>query len=438
MKRNTLTIVLALAGLIFAAGGRADVITDWNATLSGAIRTAGLLPGAQPRQAAVVQVSVFDAVNGIHRRYEPYFVTQKAPHNANREAAAVQAAYTALSGLFPTQQATFDAQLAASLAGIDASPHSIAVGRAWGQKVALAILDWRSHDGYNLPGTPYFGSTVPGVWRSVPNGGVAALLPQLAVMTPFGMTSPWQFRPGPPLALASARYAADVNEVKAIGSATSAIRTAEQTNVAKLWAAFTTADLNALVRSLIPPDSELVDEARIFALVNIASADGIINVWDAKYAYNFWRPFHAIRLAASAGNPAVIPDPTWTSLVANPNHQEYPSAHATATGAALEMLANLLGEDNTVVVTASGFPTFMTSYSSFTAAALGVQNARVWGGIHYRNSVNVGGRDGIAVADYIFDNFLTPRDHDDNEDDDGHDDDHDGGHGGGHDGGHRF
>jgi hypothetical protein len=426
MKCKTLAIALTLFGVIFAAGSRADVITDWNTTLSGAIRTAGLAPGAQPRQAAVVQAAVFDAVNGIHRKYEPYIVTRRAPEDANQEAAVVQAAYTALLGLFPAQQATFDAQLAVSLAGLHGSPHNIALGRAWGQKVAMAVLDVRSHDGYNATGTPFFGGTAPGVWRSVPNGGVAAILPQLAVMVPFAMTSPSQFRPGPPPALTSAQYAADVNEVQSIGSATSTTRTAEQTNVAKLWAAFSTADFNDLARSLLLPHLKLVDEARILALANIAAADGIVNVFDAKNTYNFWRPFHAIHLANSAGNPAIIQDTTWTSLVPNPNHQEYPSAHATATGAGLQMLSNLLGENNTMVVAAAGFPSFTTSYPSFTDAALGVQNARVWGGIHYRNSVIVGGRDGIAVADYIFANFLTPLD---DEDDNG---DGDNNHGDGH------
>jgi hypothetical protein len=427
MKRNILAIALALAGLTFAISGRADVITDWNANLSTALRTSGISAGAQARPAAIVQAVVFDAVNGIHRKYTPYFVTERAPHHANQEAAAAQAAYTALLAQFPAQQPTLDAQLAASLAAIDASAQSIADGRAWGQKVALAILDWRSHDGYNLPGTPYKGGTAPGIWRSLPtvpggpdDGTRAAVFPQVAVMTPFAMTSHSQFRPGPPPALLSDQYAADVNEVKSLGSATSATRTLEQTNLARLWHATTMADLDAVLRSVLPDDLSLVDEARMFALVNIAGADGFIYVMDAKYTYNRWRPYHAIRLAASAGNPAVIPDPNWVSLIwPNPNHQEYPSAHAAVSGAALRMLSNLLENDNTFVLSSPGFPSYTHTYDSFSEAALGVQNARVWGGIHYRTSVIVGGRDGIAIADYIFANFMTPRDHDD-EDDNGH------------------
>jgi hypothetical protein len=241
-------------------------------------------------------------------------------------------------------------------------------------------------------------------------------------MTPFTMTGPSQFRPGPPPDLMSALYAADVNEVKAIGGATSATRTAEQTNVALLWAAFNTADLNDLARSVLPPHLQLVDEARVLALVDFALGDGAISTFDAKITYNFWRPYHAIRLAASAGNPAITPDPAWTSLVQpTPNFQDYTSAHATYFGAALRMLANLFGDDFPIVVSSVGFSGSPVTYSSFSDADLGDQNARVWGGLHFRNSCVVGSRMGNALADYIFANFLTPRDDDDGGDDDGGD-----------------
>jgi hypothetical protein len=208
-----------------------------------------------------------------------------------------------------------------------------------------------------------------------------------------------------------------LNEVKAFGRATGSIRTDEQTNLARLWHATGTADENAILRSVLPPDLELVEEARIFALVNIAFADGFINVMDAKQTYNLWRPYHSIRLADTDGNPATDLDSEWTSLILpTPNHQEFPSAHATVSGAGLRMMRNLLGDNHTFVLSSPGFPSFTYTYHSFSEAALGVQNARVWGGLHFRTAVVVGGQDAIAIADYIYHHFMQPNDDDDDDD----------------------
>ena len=391
----------------------ADVVTDWNEMLTMALRVAGGGPGAQPRPAAIVSAAVFDAVNGIDRKYEPYFVKEWAPGGARQEAAAAQAAYTALVNLYPMQKITFDKLLAASLDRIPGSARnsqSIARGRAWGEKVALAILEWRSHDGFNTAVPPYFGEMTPGIWRSVPDGTLPAALPQVAVMVPFAMTHHAQFRPGPPPALTSYEYAVDVNEVKAKGRATGSTRTDEETEIARLWHAVATAEENDLARSFVAPGAELVDTARLFALLNIASADALIYVFDAKYTYNLWRPYHAIRLADTDGNPATDPDLAWTSLIQpTPNHQEYPSAHSAISTSGLRVLMNLLGDQHTVILKSVGYPSFTYTYPSFSAAAEGVQNARIWGGLHFRSACQVAGRDGFALADYIVANFLTPR-----------------------------
>jgi len=223
------------------------------------------------------------------------------------------------------------------------------------------------------------------------------------------MTSDSQFRPGPPPTLDTAQYAADVNEVEALGRATGSLRTPEQTNLAQLWHAVAIADENTVLRALLPDDLDLVDEARMFALVDVAFADGFISVMDAKRTYNFWRPYHAITLADTDGNPDTTADPTWTSLIQpTPNHQEYPSAHATVSGAAFRMMADLLGDSHMFVLSSPGFPSFTYTYSSFSEAVQGVQDARVWGGLHFRNSVVVGASAGTALADFIFANFLTP------------------------------
>jgi hypothetical protein len=426
--RESLITGLVLACLALTSSIQADEVTDWNLAAENAVKTAALNPGIQGRFLAIVHTAVYDAVNGIVGKYTPYFVTESAPPGARPEAAAVQAAYTALKALFPAQTATFDAQLAESLANIPGNSKSISVqrGRAWGQHVANVILAWRAGDGFSTPPPPYFGSTtIPGIWRSIatggnPDGTLPAVFPQMAVLVPFAMTSPSQFRAGPPYAatlaaaLTSPRYAADVNEVKAIGRFDSAVRTPEQTQLALLWQASGAAEENRIARSVVPPDNRLVDNARLFALINIVACDTIIAAFDTKYTYNFWRPYHAIRLADSAGNPAIVQDTTWNSLFLAPRHQEYFSAHSVNTGAIMRVLARELGDEHTFTLVARDYPGFTWTFNRFSDAAAQVKEARIWAGIHYRNSCNAGGAAGVAIADYVLDNFLLPLDVEDN------------------------
>ena len=415
----------------------ADEVTDWNATAENAVKTAALNPGVQGRFMAIVHTAVYDAVNGIVHKYTPYFVTDKAPRGAQPEAAVVQAAYTTLKTLFPAQTATFDAQLVDSLAKIPGNRGdsvSIARGRAWGEHVANKILAWRSADGFSasLPG--YLGGGAPGVWRSPPtptnpDGTLPAVFPQMAVLVPFAMSSPSQFRPGPPPALTSAQYAADVNEVRAIGHLDSAVRTPEQTHLALLWQATGAAEENRVARSVVPPENSLVDNARLFALLNIVACDAIIAGFDSKYAYNFWRPYHAIHLADTDGNPATAADPAWNSLFLSPRHQEYISNHAVFTGAFMHVLARELGNEHTFTLVAVDYPSFTWTFNRFSDATAQVKEARIWAGIHYRNSCNVGEAVGLQIADYVRENFLLPRGERDGEHGDGEHGDHDGGHG---------
>jgi hypothetical protein len=408
--------LLLLANLSPFSALRADQVTDWNLTTENAIKTAAVNPGIQGRILAIVHTAVYDAVNGIVGKYTPYFVTESAPPGARPEAAAAQAAYTALKSLFPAQTATFDAQLADSLANIPGGANSVAVQRGlyWGDHVANLILAWRAGDGFSTPPPPYFGSTtIPGVWRSIATGTNAdgtlpAVFPQMAVLVPFAMTSHSQFRPGPPPALDSAQYAADVNETKALGRFDSAIRTPDQTQLALLWQATAAAEENRVARSVVPPENSLVDNARLFALLNIVACDTIVAAFDAKYTYNLWRPYHAIRLAASAGNPAVEPDPTWNSLFLAPRHQEYVSAHAILTGGFMRVLAQELGDEHTFTIVARDYPNFTWTFQRFSDAAAQVKEARIWAGIHYRNSCDVGNALGVQIADYVLANFLLP------------------------------
>ena len=417
MRSKVVLNSLASVGLILACSARADMVTDWNHNFELAAKTAAQLPPIEVRCAAIMQTAVFDAVNGIVGKYQPYFVTESAPPGARADAAVAAAAYTTLKAVYPAQSATFDAELAASLAsipGIEGDSESIARGLDWGQHVANLILTWRATDGFtnNPPG--FFGGTGPGVWRSLPtatnpDGTLPAVFPQYRYMLPFAMSSPDQFRPGPPLDLTSEQYANDVSETKAIGRVDSTVRTDDQTALARLWQASSIADLFRGVRPLLPANAKLVDNARLLALLSIASCDGLISVFDAKYTYNFWRPYHAIRLADTDGNPLTDPDPTWSSLVFPPRHQEYPSAHAVATGAFMRVLSHELGDKNQFTLSSPGFPSFTWTFARFSDAAAQVKEARIWAGIHFRNSCNVGGTMGVALGDYIVSHVMLPQ-----------------------------
>jgi hypothetical protein len=421
MKSSTVVNSLAAAGLVLGSAAHADMVTDWNVNLQKAIK-ADLVstPGLQMRVAAIVQVSVFDAVNGIERKYEPYFVTEPAPPGARREAAVAMAGYTALVGLFPDQKSTFDTELAASLAtipGIKGKSQSILRGLEWGEHVANLILALRSNDGSSTVLPPYFGGTGPGIWRSLltatnPDGALPAAFQQIAIETPFRMSSPSQYRPGPPPALNSQQYADDVNEIKAIGGTVSAVRTFDQSQTAKLWASTDIADENKIACGVLPPDASLADNARILALANIVAADCVIASFDSKRAYNLWRPYHAIRLADPTTNPLLQPDTSWTPLITTPRFQEYVSNHAIITGGFMRVLADLLGDEHRFVLSSPGFPSYTITYNRFSDAAEEVKFARMWGGIHFRNSVNVGGAMGVTIADTAISNSLQPLEED--------------------------
>jgi len=415
VTRLTVAAAALVFGLTELPAANADVVTDWNATLGTAIKTAATGAAAQGRQEAVMHAAIYDAVNGIVRKYNPFHVTESAPGGARPEAAAAQAAYTAAVSLYPAQKTLFDAQLAASLAAIPGAPgnsQSIATGRAWGEKVARNIVEWRGHDGFGAIAPYYFGGNAPGQWRPVPpNGTLPAVFPDIAVMTPFAMIDHAQFRSGPPPALDSPEYAASVNEVKALGRVDSVLRTPEQTQLARLWHAVDVVDECTAVRGVVSPKMQLVDNARLFALLTITAADALIAGMDTKYTYNLWRPYHAIRLADTDGNPDTVADPDWTPLLVTPRHQEYISNHGVFTGSFMRILTNFFGDNNAITISSPGFPGFNKTYPSFSAAGDEVGNARIWGGIHYRFSTTKGIEVGRQIADYVTANFLLPANH---------------------------
>jgi hypothetical protein len=411
MKNAVCLSLLAILGCRVALG---DEVTDWNQIMLDAlVAPPAVAAPLTPRPAAIVMAAVFDAVNGIERRYSPIHVPPAAPAGASQRAAAVQAAYASLLRLFPAQASTFDAQRTVSLAGIASGPaaensESIQRGIEWGQSVADAIWDWRTSDGLSNVQPPFTGGLAPGQWRPTPPASAPGLAPQMAQMTPWVIASPSQFRPAGPNSLTSQQYAADLNETETMGSATSSVRTPDQTLYVQFWASTGPANFWDPVATRLSAERQftLSENARLLALLNMALADAIIGCWDAKYTYDSWRPFTAIRLADTDGNPATTADRTWTPLIATPPFPEYPSAHSCVSSAAARILAAYFGENTVFSVTSNGMPTVVRYFSMFSDGLDEVKNARVFGGIHFRTACNDGQALGNAVGDYVLQNAL--------------------------------
>jgi hypothetical protein len=410
MAALAVTSALAVPAAATAAAARpgtaqADTVTQWNLTMIAGLEAAAVPPPPAARIGAIVQASVFDAVNGIVRRYAPYHVIPSAGHGASRDAAAAGAAYTALVALIPAQKPLFDAQLTATLAQISDDPsepgQSVERGLAWGTTVADDILAWRATDGFSATPPPYVVGSGPGAWQPTPPLFGMPLFRQFATMTPFALRSPAQFLPAGPPPLTSARYARDLAEAEAFGSAASSVRTAEQTQTAIFWQDDTPAAMwNRVADQLaLTRHSALVQKARLLAQINIALADATIGIWNAKNTYNFWRPVTAIR----ASN-----DPAWTPLLPTPAFQEYPSAHSGVSSAAASVLASFYGNATSFTVTSAGLPGTERHFTSFSSAVRQVEDARIYAGFHFRFSCTDGATLGAQVARYVTGTLMQP------------------------------
>jgi hypothetical protein len=369
----------------------ADVVLEWNQVMLNALKADRLLPLYLAREAAIVHAAVYDAVNAIDGSYTPLFAHVKASRGASIQAAAAQAAHDTLVALSPVHQATFDATLAADLSGIPPgrAKQGIAVGRA----VAQQILAWRSTDGSDKQ-VPYTPGSDPGEWQPTPIFFAPAVAPQWGQVIPFCIPSGSAFRPPSEPALNSAKYAAAFEEVKSLGAASSTTRTAEQSDIAQFWygtaGTFTSAGYwNQIAREVAEERGDSpVQNARLFALLNLAQADSYFAIWDAKYTYDFWRPVTAIRAADTDGNPDTAPDAAWTSFLGTPAFPSYVSGHSGHSAAAATVLATYFKTDNVHFTLSTDSLTGVTrSYSSFSKAVHEVSDSRVFAGIHWRFDV---------------------------------------------------
>ena len=325
-----------------------------------------------------------------------------------------------LSNLLPAQAPGLERQRDASIATIK-TEESVDSGISWGQFVADELLKERSNDGFPAGGVPDNGSLDVGKWRpeaGLPPAGMPAVTPWLAVLRPFVMPSPDHFRPQGPPALNSPAYASDFEEVKRLGRAIGSSRTPEQTVIAFFWTDNTISHWNRIAVSIaLQRRTRLSDNARLFALLNLAMADAGIAVWDAKFVSRFWRPFSAIPLAGTDGNAATTADPNWKSLLSTPNHQEYPSGHGGLSGAAARVLAAIFGDRTTFTHRTDTAPFAPRTHRRFSTAADEANNSRVYGGIHFRSAVTAGRIIGDSVGRLAMETLLLPlhNDHDDND-----------------------
>jgi membrane-associated phospholipid phosphatase len=391
-----------------------DVVLDWNRTLLDAIGATGASAQVASRQLAIVYTAMYDAVNAVDRTHTPYFVDATAAPGTSAEAAAAAAAYRASVSLFPTQTDRFDAALARSLDGIPVGLPLID-GIVLGSSVANAILEWRRDDGSDRV-VDYTPGTNPGDWQPTPPAFAPPASPQWGGVTPFAIPAGDLFRPEGPPALTSREYTAAFNEVKELGRVDSTIRSAEGTEIALFWAdrpltpGAAVGHWNQIVAGLSEVRGlTLSENARLFALLNLALADAQIAAWDAKYTYNFWRPVTAIRAADSDGNPDTLADPSWTPLIVTPAHPSYTSGHSTVSAAAAAALAGFFGTDTvSFTATSDDLPGVTRSYASFSAASQEAGRSRILAGIHWSFDNFDGRAAGRAVGDYVVANFLRP------------------------------
>jgi PAP2 superfamily len=409
-RRVLLGVLALLVVLATPAFARADAVTDWNQIAAAALQSPGTAtpPGAgqgavSTVHLAMVHAAVYDAINAIDGCHEPYVSSPRARRWYSQDAAVAAAARHVLvhgdlgipAERLPLIEGAYEAALLPIRDG-----RAKAGGIATGEATAAALLAARVGDGRFGP-FRFTEATGPGAWRLVPPAMVTDPGAWLKDVTPFVLHDPDRFRGRPPLPLGSRAYAADFNEVKAIGRVDSTIRTPEQTSAAEYWGTTNaTATMASVIRSVADTQGgSLADHARLLARVYTNAADALIVTWRDKARYSFWRPYHAIREAASDGNPATDSDPAWTALIASPPYPEHPSGLSTFGGAVARTMQHFYRRDEaTFSGTTPGGVT--RQFTRFSQLQDDIVEARIWSGIHFRFADTEGAKIGRRVADW--------------------------------------
>jgi hypothetical protein len=402
-KHLWMTLGVVAASLLAGSIAKADVVTDWNITAGDIEVAAKLPPPPTYRAMAMVQSAVYEAINTITKRYPPDRVKLDAAPGASVNAAVAAANRATLMKLTPSQQAAIDSAYQIKLSAIPDGPAK-AAGIKVGELAAAAILALRAEDGTAAPES-YRPHTTPGVY-------VPTVIPfQWPQRKPWVMTSADQFRPGPPPRLTSKRWARDYNEIKALGAKNSTSRSPEQTDIARFWADIMSLIYFPVVRSVaIAPGREPTQNARLLAVTAQAIDDALMAVFDAKYHYNFWRPITAIRNGDRDGNDATERDPSWVPFIDTPMHPEYPCAHCIVSGAVGAVLQAEVGTGPTPTLSTTSFtaPGMVRSWKKIDDFVQEVANARIYDGVHYRNSTEVGTRMGKKIGELAAAQALRP------------------------------
>ena len=387
-----------------------DQVLQWNQELQKVL----VVPGAQPasihptRTLAITQIAVYDAVSGILGGSEPLFVDLRGPRSASPDAAAAAAARTTLDALLPSQQPTIDGFFQSSLAQIGSGEH-VERGVRFGTQVAEAVLAARANDGATASPPVFTPGTGPGEYQLTPPAFAPAGFTQASHVTPFVLGSASQFRPAPPPALTSAKYAADFTEVKSLGELNSTARATDETAIGKFWGAAPIWIVwNQIAdQAAVGFGNSLEQNARLFAQLNTTLADSAIALYDAKYAFHRWRPITAIT-ATDQGNNTTVADPNWVPLANTANDPSYPGAHATFSQAAATVLQDFFGTDVFSFSLTNPTVGITRSFTSFSAASNEAFDSRIFAGQHFRYDEQAGQTLGSQVADFAVDHALLP------------------------------
>lgn len=407
MKGTVRTACLALATMLLAAAGSStrsqaahydNAVLYWNEVAVNAIvaNSPTATPSASAIYVAIIQAAVYDATMAIEKTHASYAASPVAPPGASVDAAVAAAAHDVLVEYFPGQQASLDAAYTAALAEIPEGAGKTD-GISVGQQAAAAMIALRTHDGRfaAVPAPP--DGDEPGEWRRTSPGAAVTLW--TAHVTPFLVHSPEQFRPEGPNPLTTEDYADQFEETRLYGAKTGSLRSAEQTEIGVFWTENTVRQYNRALRGLANERGLVVaDSARLFVMTSLTAADAMITCWNTKYHYLAWRPVTAIREADTDGNPATAPDPTWEPFSVTANHPEYTSGHACLTGAITRSLSDFLGTEAIGFAMNSTAPGTAIHYFATTdELRTEVENARIYGGDHWRK----GGSDGTKIGDHV-------------------------------------
>jgi hypothetical protein len=402
----------ALVAMFAALPASANVITDWDA--NGVAFIQGNAPAPPPqaggptggmRTIALMHLAMFEAVNSIEPRYQPFHGGPKPTVNASQDAAAASAAATVLIKLYPEGAPKVKEALDKSLAAIP-DTETKTRGIKLGEESANTVIQTRANDGYGTPNA-FRPLTQPGVYTET----MVTAGWDFTKMTPFAMRSPEQFRPPPPIALTSEEWAKDYNEMKDIGEKNSTRRTPRQTENARFWLTVAPLSNQPLARQIaVAKNMSVVDTARFMSLVSMAEVDALIAVFDAKYHYTFWRPITAIRNGDIDDNAATERVATWQPIDITPLHPEYPCAHCILSGAEAGAIAAILGTEEIPEIsltspTAPGVVHKFTNVRDFNKEA---EEGRIAAGFHWRFSTVVGSNMGWKIGAHTVQNCMQP------------------------------